>query len=104
MNTLASSTVIISLIRDSLVNYKLTTGLNALGLNADDYHVYLPDTIFKLMELENIEEGDLVFEKVFLANAQKVKQIQFPASSEELNELSEDIYEQLLFAKGILVE
>jgi hypothetical protein len=104
MNTLASSTVIISLIRDSLVNYKLTTGLNALGLNADDYHVYLPDTIFKLMELENIEEGDLVFEKVFLANAQKVKQIQFPASSEELNELSEGIYEQLLFAKGLLVE
>lgn len=56
------------------------------------------------MELEDIEEGDLVFEKVFLANAQKVKQIQFPASSEELNTLSEEIYEQLLFAKGILVE
>lgn len=104
MSTITTQSLILSLIRDSLVNYKLTTGLNALGLNADDYHVYLPDTIFKLMELENVEEGDLVFEKVFLANAQKVKQIQFPASSEELTTLSEEIYEQLLFAKGVLVE
>lgn len=102
MNTLTSESLIISLIRDSLVNYKLTTGLNALGLNADDYHVYLPDTIFKLMELEHMEEGDLIFEKVFLANAQKVKQIQFPASSEELTNLSKEIYEQLLFARGVL--
>jgi hypothetical protein len=104
MNALTSQSLILSLIRDSLVNYKLTTGLNALGLNADDYHVFLPDTIFKLMELENTEDSDLIFEKVFLANAQKVKQIQFPAASEELRSLSEEIYEQLLFAKGVLAE
>jgi hypothetical protein len=101
MSAITTPSLIVSLIRDSLVNYKLTAGLNALGLNADDYHVFLPDTIFKLMELEKLEESDLVFEKVFLANAEKIKHIQFPASAEELDALSENIYEQLLFARGV---
>ena len=104
MSAITTQSLILSLIRDSLVNYKLTSGLNALGLNADDYHVFLPDTIFKLMELEKLEESDLIFEKVFLANAQQIKSMQFPASAEELNGLSEDIYEQLLFAKGVLMD
>lgn len=94
--------LIVSLIRDSLINFKLVSGLNAMGLNADDYHTYLGDTIFKLMKLENHAHSDLIFEKVFLANAQRVRHIRFPASAEELEQLSEDIYEQLLFARDML--
>lgn len=104
MKQLPTQTLILSLIRDSLVNLKLISGLNALGLNADDYHIYLSDTVFKLMGLENHEHSDLIFEKVYLANAKKIKYIRFPAATEELEQLSEDIYEQLLFAREMLKE
>lgn len=35
----------------SLINYKLISGLNSIDLHASDYHIYLGDTIFKLMGL-----------------------------------------------------
>ena len=102
MNKLTTQALALSLIRDSLINFKLISGLNQLGLRADDYHVYLADTVFKLMGLENQEYSDLLFEKIYLANAGKVKHMNFPASAEELKRLSEHIYEQLIFAKEML--
>lgn len=104
MDTMHSKDLILSLIRDSLINFKLISGLNLLGLNADDYHIHLSDTIFKLMNLQNHKQGDLLFEKIYLANAQKVKHIRFPASTEELDAISNEIYEELLFAKGLCEE
>jgi hypothetical protein len=93
--------LIIRLIRDSLINIKLTSGLNAFGLNADDYHLYLGDTIFSLMGFDATEQSDVIFENVYLANAQKVKHINFSYSTEELDVLSKEIYDELLFAKGL---
>jgi hypothetical protein len=93
--------LIIRLIRDSLINLKLTSGLNALGLNADDYQLYLGDTIFSLMGFDKNEHSDVIYESVYLANAQKVRHINFSYSPEELDQLSKEIYEELLFAKGI---
>lgn len=95
-------TLILRLIRDSLINYKLVSGLNSIGLNADDYHVYLGDTIFQLMGLNQKKEGDLLFEKIYLGNAQKVRHISITSSTEDLDKLSEEIYEELLFAKGMI--
>jgi hypothetical protein len=92
--------LIISLIRDNLINLKLVTGLNDLGLIADDYSLFLGDTIFKLMGFEASAKSDLIFEKVFIANSEKVEQIDF-SSLDELTLLSTQIYEELLFAKEI---
>lgn len=94
--------LIISLIRDSLINMKLVSGLNALGLNADDYHTYIGDTIFSLMGFNKNEKSDLIFENVYLANAEKVRHISFSYSTEELDKLSKEIYDELVFAKDLL--
>jgi hypothetical protein len=101
METKNQQELIICLIRDSLINIKLTSGLNALGLNADDYHLYLGDTIFSLMDLDANEHCDVIYESVYLANAQKVKHINFSFSTEELDALSKEIYHELIFAKEI---
>jgi hypothetical protein len=101
METLNKKEFIISLIRDNLIIMKLVSGLNDLGLIADDYHTHLGDTIFKLMGFEEGEHSDLIFEKVFIANSRKVKQIDFSSSADELMLLSMEIYEELLFAKKI---
>lgn len=94
--------IIILLIRDSLINFKLISGLNALGLNADDYHIYLGDTVFQLMGLKDREQSDFIFEKVFVANSEKIKHISFSSSTKELDKLSEEIYKELLYAKEMI--
>ncbi|MES1226097.1 MAG: hypothetical protein ABUT20_62050, partial [Bacteroidota bacterium] len=90
-----------SLIKDNLINLKLVSGLNHLGLIADDYYLRLGDTIFKLMGFEASEQSDLIFETVFMGNSEKVTQIAISGSLDELDLLSMEIYQELLFAKGI---
>jgi hypothetical protein len=94
--------LILSLIRDSLINMKLISGLNFLGLNANDYNLYLGDTIFLLMGFEDDERSDLIFENVYLGNAEKVNSIDFSLSRDELDLLSMEIYNELLFAKNMM--
>ena len=101
MTTINNQDLVLSLIRDSLINFKLIPGLNTLGLNADDYHVHLPDTIFKLMELQHHKQSDELFERIYMANAQKVRHISFSSSTEELDKLSKEIYQELVFVKEI---
>jgi hypothetical protein len=93
--------IIIRLIRDHLINKKLVSGLNALGLNADDYSLYLGDTIFLLMGLEKNEHADLIFEKVFLTNSEKIRHVNFAYDPKGLDALSKLIYEELVLMKGI---
>lgn len=97
-----NSSLIIKLIRDCLINWKLVNGLNALGLIADDYHLYLGDTIFELMGFKGCKESDLIYENVFLASCEKVRYISFAGTREELDKLSEEIYGELVLAKGML--
>lgn len=94
--------LIISLIRDNLIIIKLISGLNALGLHADDYTTFLSNTIFLLMGFKNHEKGDFIFENIYLANAEKVRRIDFSSSTEELDILSQEIYAELVFAKNSL--
>ena len=93
--------IITSLIKDGLVNLKLINGLNAAGLNASSYHISIGDTIFVLMGFKDDHLNDLIFENVYLAISERVKDIDFTNSMEELEKLSEEIYFELLFAKEI---
>lgn len=93
--------LILSLIQDNLINLKLVTGLNSLGLIVDDYYLNLGDTIFKLMGIKSGEQSDLLFERVFLTISEKVSEIKFSESKDELTRLSMKIYDELVFAKGI---
>jgi hypothetical protein len=99
--TIGEKDLILRLIKDSLISFKLISGLNALGLNADDYTSFLGDTIFLLMDLQQHEQSDFIFESVFLTQAEKVRYIDFSSSTEELDALSEETYTALEFAKRI---
>lgn len=101
MEEMDKKELILSLIRDNLINTKLTAGLNNLGLIADDYTLHLGDTIFKLMGFPPSEQSDLIFETVFMGNSEKITQIAISGSKDELDLLSMEIYRELLFAKGI---
>jgi hypothetical protein len=50
--------LVISLIKDDLINSKLVNGLNQLGLCASDYHLHLSETIFNLIGIDGAAEDD----------------------------------------------
>jgi hypothetical protein len=101
MEEMNKTELILSLIQDNLINLKLIYGLESIGLVSNDYYLNLGNTIFKLMGFEESEKNDLIFEKVFVGNSEKVIKLRFSDSKAEFMELSKEIYEELVFAKGI---
>jgi hypothetical protein len=101
MEEINKTDLVLSLIKDNLINMKLINGLNNLGLIADDYCLGLGDTVFKLMGFEANDKNDLIFEKVFIANSEKINQIDVSHSKDEVMRLSMEIYQELLFVKSI---
>jgi hypothetical protein len=64
-----SEKLIISLIKDDLINSKLVNGLNQLGLCAGDYHLNLSETIFGLMGIDGADSDKLLDYYINLTSA-----------------------------------
>ena len=90
--------LIISLIKDDLVNDKLVNGLIDIGLNPGDYFLHLSETIFNLMGFEDNMMTDEIFNH-YLLLGQKVKHIDIARDSEQLVRLANEIYEELCSLK-----
>ena len=86
--------LIISLIKDDLLNDKLVNGLIDIGLNPGNYFLHLSETIFKLMGFEDNMMTDEIFNH-YLLLSQKVKHIDIAHSSEQLDRLANEIYFEL---------
>ncbi|MGZ3767823.1 MAG: hypothetical protein ACXVDZ_09945 [Bacteroidia bacterium] len=87
--------LIVSLIKDHLINTKLINGLNTIGLNADDYSLHLGQTIFDLLEFENTKHSDKAFE-YYLKLTKKVNKINITKHPKKLDELAGSIHCKLL--------
>lgn len=86
--------LIISLIKDDLVNDKLVNGLIDIGLNPGDYFLHLSETIFKLMGFEDNMMTDEIFNH-YLRLSQKAKHIDISNSNGQLEALANEIYNEL---------
>lgn len=86
--------LILSLIKDDLINTKLVNGLDAIGLNAQDYLLHLSDTIFKLMKIKDDEKGEKLFEH-YLNLKDNVRFINDAKSHEAFDDLAHAIYVEL---------
>lgn len=87
--------LIISLIKDDLINFKLVNGLNELGINANMYFINSSDTVFKLMGFENEKYDEVLFEH-YIELSKKAIEIDISLSNEPLNDLCNEIYSELL--------
>ena len=87
--------LIISLIKDDLINSKLVNGLTNLGLCAGDYHLHLSETILDLMGLP-IEEN-LVHDVYFQLTQQseQLDMTNISGRNKQLTQLAENIYNEL---------
>lgn len=93
---LSKKDLIISLLRDHLVSYRLIQGLLKTGLDPINFDLYVSETIFQLMGFGNSEEEEKLFEE-FLNWSEKVMKIDFSGEdrTEPLNNLRDEIYRKL---------
>ncbi|WP_341902862.1 hypothetical protein [Fluviicola taffensis] len=93
--------VILSLIKDDLVNHKLLLGLDALGLRAADYYLNISDTIFSLMGFPENKDSDRIYEH-YLELTQKARFLNISESQNQLNQLAQEIYLELTVHRSTL--
>jgi hypothetical protein len=86
--------LIISLIKDDLVNSKLVNGLMDLGLDTSYYFLHLSETILKLMGFNDSTITDDIFNR-YLQLTRKAKHINLSDYSHQLDELANEIYTEL---------
>lgn len=91
MNTTINKAVIISLIRDDLVNAKLANGLIAIDLDASHYQLHLGNTIFTLMGFKEDRYSDSIYE-LYLELGKKATQYNISTSPEAFDELALEIF------------
>jgi len=84
--------LIISLIKDNLINTKLVNGLSKLGLDSDLYSLHLGDTIFELMGFKN--ERSEVYEN-FIRLSSKANKIDISKNDTAVESLALEIYSEL---------
>lgn len=97
MKTIAmpAKDLIMILLRDHLVTYKLIQSLERIGLDTHNFDVFLGDTIFTLMGFGNSAEEEKLFEE-FLHWSEKVLTMEFTMHKREpLQDLCVEIYTKL---------
>jgi hypothetical protein len=87
--------LIVSLIKDDLINNKLVSGLTDLGLCAGDYHLNLSETILTLLGLETEDDAihDLYFNLTQQSNNLDLSDI--ATRDQQLTALTTKVYNQL---------
>ncbi len=96
-----TSQLITALIKDDLINTKLIDGLSQIGLCAGDYHLFLSDTIFNLMGLENYHDSNNLYDH-YITLTKQVRHLDLSDLNQRghlLDQLASTIYNQLLLYK-----
>jgi hypothetical protein len=88
----ASKQLLISLIKDDLIHTKLINGLDALGLEALDYHIHLSETIFELLGFP--DNSDDAFE-FYLSELKRARRLSIRINREAFDVLALTIYTEL---------
>jgi len=95
MNNQLNKKLILSLIKDDLINCKLVNGLNALGFDASSYYLHLSETIFTLMGFEDNERSDELYQH-YLQLTKRSTFIDISQTHSKLNDLAAEIYLEIL--------
>jgi hypothetical protein len=91
MKPKAKKQLILSLIKDDLMNNQLVNALNDLGLEANHYALHLQESIFQLMGIEHSIANKAINQHYF----HLCQQISIKQNSLELEQLAETIYSYL---------
>jgi len=86
--------LILSLIKDDLINSKLVNGLNNFGVLAENYYLHLSETVFEFMDFKcTTTQKEKLFGR-YIRLTEKAKDIDI-SSKKSLDKLTLEIYEEL---------
>ena len=94
-----SQKLILSLIKDDLINIKLISSLQSIGLYSDRYHLHLSSTIFELMGFENNKMTDEIYDR-YIELTDQVVSIDILDSDKGVEKLSLENYKELCHKKN----
>lgn len=97
LNNVNKKELILSLIKDDLINVRLVHGLEKLGLDSGNYYLHLSETIFKLIGI-TVDEED--FFEQYMDECKTVVNINIFEYSELLNSLALSLYNKLMEHKS----
>lgn len=86
--------VVINLIKQDLINWKMINLLQKMQVRADDYQLDIGSIIFEIMNLDNRENVDEIFEK-YVELSRPVLKINVDQQNRKINLLASKIYDYL---------
>lgn len=87
--------LILSLIKDDLINSKLVNALGYMGLDADDYLLHLKETVLDLMGFTPEQRTDKLYEE-YVDRTETMHFINLHSQRHWVDLLAADIYKWLL--------
>jgi hypothetical protein len=94
MKALTKKPVIVSLIKDDIINSCLVNRLNKAGLDAGDYYLHLSETIFTLLKFEDNFRTEKIYKK-YLKLTQRITPKHIHDEREEIDRLANEIFDFL---------
>ena len=91
---ICNKTIIINLIKQDLVNWKMINSLQKMQIRADDYQLDISSIIFEIMELNNRENVDEIFEN-YVEMSRPVIKLIVAQSNKKIDVLASKIYDYL---------
>ncbi|WP_343634740.1 hypothetical protein [Fluviicola sp.] len=91
---ICNETIIINLIKQDLINWKMIHSLQKVQVRADDYQLDISSIIFEIMDLENRKDVDEIFEK-YMELSKPVLKLYSSLSNRKIDLLASKIYDYL---------
>ncbi len=86
--------IVINLIKQDLVNWKMINLLQKMQIRADDYQLDIGSIIFEMMGLENHKDVDEIFEK-YVEMSRPILKLIVGQSNRKIDALAAKIYDYL---------
>lgn len=91
---ICNKTIVINLIKQDLVNWKMINLLQRMQIRADDYQLDIGSIIFEIMDLNSRENVDEIFEK-YVEMSRPVLRLIVVQSNRKIDLLASKIYDYL---------
>lgn len=89
-----NKTIVINLIKQDLINWKMINSLQKMQVRADNYQLDIGQIIFEMMNLENRKDVDEIFEK-YVEMSKPILKISAHQSNRKIDLLASKIYDYL---------
>lgn len=91
---ISNKTIVTDLIKQDLINYKMIDSLRDIQINAEDYTLDIGRIVFEIMDVEEREDVDDIFEK-YVELSKPVLEMNASQSNKEIDLLASEMYDYL---------